>query len=101
LLSRYHGAGVVVNETLEVLEILGQAAPYLALPPGKVSFNLLRLIPETRLFLEVEKLVRDVERSSEAARKDRVPYQSDGAGGEVNIEVIPLGGIATRVLLVL
>ena len=101
LLSRYHGAGVVVNETLEVLEILGQAAPYLALPPGKVSFNLLRLIPETRLFLEVEKLVRDVERSSEAARKDRVPYQSDGAGGEVNIEVIPLGGTATRVLLVL
>jgi PAS domain S-box-containing protein len=101
LLSRYHGAGVVVDETLEVLEILGQTAPYLALPPGIVSFNLLRLIPETRLFLEVEKLVRDVERSGEAARKDGVSYQSDGAAGDVNIEVIPLGGAARRVLLVL
>jgi two-component system, chemotaxis family, CheB/CheR fusion protein len=54
LLSRYRGAGVVVDQTLEVLEILGQTAPYLALPPGKASFNLLKLIPETRLFLEVE-----------------------------------------------
>jgi CheY-like chemotaxis protein len=37
LLSRYHGAGVVVDETLEVLEILGQTAPYLSLPPGTGS----------------------------------------------------------------
>ena len=27
LLSRYHGAGVVVDETLEVLEILGHSNP--------------------------------------------------------------------------
>ena len=67
----------------------------------KSSFNLLKLIPETRLFLEVEKLVREVKNSGEAARKDRVPYQSDGAAGEVNVEVIPLGGTNTRALLVL
>ena len=79
LLSRYNGAGVVVDETLEVLEILGQTAPYLSLPTGKVSFNLLKLIPETRLFLEVEKLVREVARSGEAARQDRIPYQGDGS----------------------
>ena len=88
LLSRYRGAGVVVDETLEVLEILGDTAPYLALPQGKVSFNILKLIPEARLFLEVEKLVHDVQRNGAAARKDRVPYQ---AVGEVNVEVIPLG----------
>ncbi len=101
LLSRYKGAGVVVNETLEVLEILGKTAPYLALPQGKGSFNLLRQIPETRLLLEVEKLVHDVQRSGEAARKDRVPYLADQAVGEVNIEVLPLGDVRTRALAIL
>ena len=75
LLSRYGGAGVVVDEALEVLEFLGQTAPYLALPPGKASLNLLKLIPETGLFLEVEKLVREVERT--------------GAGGSEGSSPIP------------
>ena len=101
LLSRFNGAGVVVDETLDVLEIVGQTAPYLRLPPGKMSFNLLKLIPETRLFLEVEQLVREVGRSGEAARKDRIRYQSDGAHGEVNLEVIPLGGTGPCAMVVL
>ncbi len=67
LLSRYNGAGVVVDETLEVLEILGETAPYLALPTGKASLNLLKLIPETRLFLEVEKLVNENPRQANPA----------------------------------
>ena len=60
LLSRYSPAGVVVDEDLEVLEIRGKASSFLSLPSGKVSFNLLKLIPETSLFLEVEKLVHQV-----------------------------------------
>jgi chemotaxis methyl-accepting protein methylase/chemotaxis response regulator CheB/signal transduction histidine kinase len=100
-LSRYNGSGVVVDETLEVLETLGHIAPYLTLPAGRVSLNLLKLIPETGLFLEVEKLVRDVERSGERGRKNRIPYQAAGAAGEVNVEVIPLGGTPPRALLVL
>jgi two-component system CheB/CheR fusion protein len=101
LLARYGRAGVVVDETLEVLEILGQTAPYLTLPAGKAGWNLFRLIPETRILLEVEKLVRAVEGSGKAARKDRVPYQSGGESAEVNVEVIPLGGTRARGLLVL
>jgi two-component system CheB/CheR fusion protein len=101
LLSRFNGAGVVVDETLDVLEVIGQTAPYLRLPPGKMSFNLLKLIPQTRLFLEVEQLVREVGRSGKAARKDRIRYQGDGASGELNVEVIPLGGTGPRASVVL
>ena len=101
LLSRYSGAGVVADGALEVLEIFGQTGPYLTLPPGKVSLNLLKLVPETRLFLEVEKLVGDVERSGQAARKTRVRYQADESAGEVNVEVIPLGVGRPGALLVL
>jgi two-component system, chemotaxis family, CheB/CheR fusion protein len=79
LLARYSGAGVVVDETLEVLETFGQTAAFLTLPSGRISLSLLKLIPKTRLFLEVEKLVREVQRSGEAGRKDRIPYQSEVA----------------------
>ena len=101
LLSRYRGAGVVVDERLEVLEVIGQTAPYLALRAGKVSLNLLNLIPEAGLFLEVEKLVGEVGRSGEAARRPQRPYQVDGTHGELNLEVIPLGAAEPRTFLVL
>ncbi len=51
-----------MDEELEVLEIRGKASRFLSLPSGKMSFNLLKLIPETGLFLEVEKLVHQVRR---------------------------------------
>ena len=79
LLSRYSPAGVVVDEELEVLEIRGKAGAFLSLPAGKVSFNLLKLIPQTSLFLEVEKLVHQVQRTGEPARQERIPLDSDGA----------------------
>ncbi len=101
LLSRYNGAGIVVDETLEVLEIIGRTPPYLKLPEGRVSLNLLRLVRDTRLFLEVEKLVREVQIFREPARKDRVSYQDGALEGEVNLEVLPLGGAQTRALLIL
>src|ERR1017187_2255377 len=74
LLSRYSLAPVVVDEDLEVLEIRGKASAFLSLPAGRVSFNLLKLIPQTSLFLEVERLVHQVQSSGESARQERVPF---------------------------
>jgi len=101
LLSRFSPAGVVVDEDLEVVEIRGKASPYLALPPGRVSFNLMKLIPETGLFLEVEKLIRQVRRSGEPARAGRVVYDNNGSAGELNVEVTPLEAGRKRLILVL
>lgn len=101
LLSKYGAAAVVVDENMEVVETLGQTAPYLTVPEGKASLNLLKLIPETRVFLEVEKLCREVKGSRQAARQERIPYQADGAIGEVNVEVTPLGDSSRLALLVL
>jgi hypothetical protein len=42
----------VVDQDLEVLEIRGKASPYLTLPAGKVSFNLMKLIADTGLSLK-------------------------------------------------
>jgi two-component system CheB/CheR fusion protein len=101
LLSKYSPAGVVVDEDLEVLEIRGKASPYLTLPVGKVSFNLMKLIPDTGLFLEVDKLIQQARKSGEPARQERVPYEQDGSAGELNVEVVPLGARQGRSILVL
>ncbi len=101
LLSKYSPAGVVVDEDLEVLEIRGKASPYLTLPEGKVSFNLMKLIPETGLFLEVEKLIHQVKETGEAARLERLPHEDTAGVSEVNLEVVPLEDGESRSLLVL
>src|SRR5450759_3725795 len=101
LLSRYSLASVVVDEELEVLEIRGKASTFLALPVGKVSFNLLKLIPETSLFLEVEKLVHQVRQTGEPGRQERIPFDGDGHSGEVSVEVVPLRARQKKTLLIL
>ncbi len=101
LLSKYSPAGVVVDEDLEVIEIRGKASPYLTLPVGKVSFNLMKLIPDTGLFLEVERLIRQARKSGEPARQERIPYEHDGSSGGLNVEVVPLDAAQKRTALVL
>jgi two-component system CheB/CheR fusion protein len=100
LLSKYSPAAMLVDESLEVLEIRGVATPFLTLPVGKVNFHLLKLIPDTGLFLEIEKLVREAAESGEAARRV-CTYESRGSICEVNIEVTPLHSNRRRALLVI
>jgi two-component system CheB/CheR fusion protein len=101
LLSRFSPAGVVVDQDLEVLEIRGKASAFLSLPVGKVSFNLLKLIPQTSLFLEVEKLVHQAQTSGETTRQERIPFDGDGHSGEVTVEVVPLHARQKNSLLIL
>ena len=101
LLSKYSPSGIVVDQDLEVLEILGQAASYLKLPAGKVNLNLLNLTPQTGLFLEIDKLVRQVEKTGEPARTEGIANESGDAVGDVGIEVIASGGTRRRTFLVL
>jgi two-component system CheB/CheR fusion protein len=102
LLSKYSPAGVVVDDALEVLEIRGKASPYLTLPAGKVSFNLMKLIPDTGLFLEVEKLIHQARSSGEPVRQERVHYEGDESAGGLDLEVVPLdSGLNQSLTLVL
>jgi len=101
LLSKYSPAAILVDQGLEVLEVRGDPTPFFKLPAGKVSFHLLKLIPDTGLFLEIEKLIQLVEENGESARRMNVRYEREGSIREVNIEVTPLYGHQKRALLVL
>jgi two-component system CheB/CheR fusion protein len=99
LLSRYSPSGVLVNEDLEIIEIRGKASPYLTLPAGKVSFHLAKLIPDTGLFLEVEKLIQQVRTTGEPARRERVHCDRDSS--DLNLEAVPLDAGQTTTVLVI
>ncbi len=43
LLSRYAPAGVLVNEAHEILQLRGHTSPYLELPPGLASLNVMKM----------------------------------------------------------
>ncbi|HWO13939.1 MAG TPA: chemotaxis protein CheB, partial [Polyangiaceae bacterium] len=101
LLSKYSPPGVLVDEGLEVLEIRGQTAPFVALTAGKASLQLLNLLPDTGLFLEVEKLTQEASQTGLSARRDGIPYAAEGRSGEVSVEVIPLRSNERRAYLIL
>ena len=101
ILSKYSPAALVVDENLEVLEIRGKTSPYLTLPVGKMSFNLVKLIPDTGLFLQVEELIRQAKKSGEPARHEHAPSEYSGSAGSLNLEVVPLDFNPTRSTLVL
>ena len=89
VLSRYGPAGVVVNETLEVVQFRGSTGPFLEPPSGKPSLNLLRMAREG-LMLPLRSLTDRARLERRAVREDGVRYQFDGRPQTVNIEVVPL-----------
>jgi two-component system CheB/CheR fusion protein len=101
LLSKYSPAAVLVDEGLEVLEIRGDASQFLKLAAGKASYHLLKLILDTGLFLEIEKLVHQAAESGEGARRARVPYDSSGKILEADLEVTQVRGRQTNAYLIL
>jgi two-component system CheB/CheR fusion protein len=101
LLARCRGAAVLVGSALEVLEIRGDARAYLALPVGEVSYDLIKLMPTTGLFLQVEPLVRQVVHDGVAIPPRRVVFTVGGAVREVVLEVVPVHGPGVLAALVL
>jgi signal transduction histidine kinase len=55
-----------------------------------LSFNLIKLLPDTGLFLEVQQLVRMAGKNHGTERRERVSYEHEGKTGEINVEAVPL-----------
>jgi len=101
ILSKYSPSALVVDGDMEVLELRGNPGPWLALPSGKASFHLNKLIPDAGLFFEVEKLILQSRETAEPVREDGIQYEHGGGGGTLNLDVIPIhaGGAFTTLVL--
>jgi two-component system CheB/CheR fusion protein len=88
VLSRYAPVGVVIDETMTVLQFRGRTAPYLEPAPGMASLDLLRMLRAG--------LLADVRGAINQAKAENVPVVRDGLqitegdrSWPVVIEVIP------------
>jgi two-component system, chemotaxis family, CheB/CheR fusion protein len=101
LISKKDPLAMLVDEGLELLEVRGDAAEFIRVPDGRVSFHLLNLMPDTGLFLEIDNLIHQAQDSGQAASRALVPYESSDGIREVNIQVTPLQDHRSRIFLIL
>ena len=87
VLNRYAPVGVIVNEKLEILQFRGETSPYLRLPLGEPSFNLLKMIRPS-LLVDVRAAIETAKEQNVAIKRQRLKME-DAATGDVALEVIP------------
>ena len=87
--ERYHHAGLVVNDDLQILHLRGDTSPYLQPVPGQASLHLLRMVPK-ELQLVLRAAIHKARKSGGSVRRDAIAVKRDGQVREVNIEVCPL-----------
>lgn len=89
LLARYTPSGVLVNPSFDVLEFRGKTEQWLVVPPGKPSFNVLKLAREGLAF-ELRNLLHLAKTSQVPARKEQVFFKINEQQQYVDIDVIPI-----------
>jgi two-component system CheB/CheR fusion protein len=96
-LAKYAPASVVIDEAGNILQFRGDVRPYLDLPRGRASFQLLKMAREG-LELPLMRLLQQAKKRDKPARDPAVALE---AGGAATLEVVPLKNLKRRCFLVL
>ena len=93
VLSKYGPPGIVVDESLKIVQFRGHTSPFLDPTSGAASLSVLRMVKEG--------LAAELKAALVKARKDRKPVRRDGihyanGSAELNLHVIPLTGNSDR-----
>jgi len=89
LLNRYAPVGVVVNDSLDILQFRGDTSPYLLHPSGEVTFKLFKLVREG-LVAELDAAISKAKKNNLTVRKSRLHLAYLGRTREISLEVIPI-----------
>ncbi|MEO6547533.1 MAG: chemotaxis protein CheB [Ferruginibacter sp.] len=89
LLSKFTPAGVVVNDTMEIVHFRGATGSYLEPSPGKASFNLLKMI-KAGLAFELRNILHKARSEKAAVLKENIQVEINGVQRNISIEAIPL-----------
>lgn len=100
LLSKYTPAGVVVNETMDIVHFRGNTSLYLQQAEGKPSHNLLKMAKEGLSF-ELRNVLHKAKADKAATAKESIPVLIDDIQQLVTIEAIPLRNIVEPHYLIL
>ena len=92
VLQNYAAPGVVINESMEVLQFRGDVSHYVELTPGRATLNLLKLARKD-FVAELRTAVNQAKKNQAPVKRKAVEFRSDGLVKSVNISVVPLGGV--------
>jgi two-component system CheB/CheR fusion protein len=93
LLTRYAPPGVVVNERLEIVQFRGRTGSFLEAPPGQPQLSVLRMAREG-LVPHLHEALETARAGTATVRREGVRITEDDGIRVVNLEVVPLAGIA-------
>jgi two-component system CheB/CheR fusion protein len=102
VIERYGPPGVVIDDTLEILQFRGRTAPYLEPAPGIATLNLLKLArPE--LLMELRTTIHKAFAEGTLVTSARIHAKTDQGYRQIQLDVMPLHeeGIPPRCLLIL
>ena len=88
LLVRYAPPSVVVNDDLEIVQIKGRTGPFLELPIGKISFNLLKMA-RPGLLHELQSAIDEARQSGIDSVRTNIHVESDGGTTLTTLRVTP------------
>jgi len=90
VLDRYAPPGVVVDESLQIVQFRGQTGLFLEPAPGDPSINLLKMAREGLLY-GLRTAINTARKSGAVVAKDGMKVRRDGGWVDVAVEVFPLG----------
>ena len=93
LLARFAPPGAVVDEQLEVIQFRGRTGAFLEPPPGQPQRSILRMAREG-LVGHLHEAIEAAKAQSVTIRREGVRITADGASRVIDLEVVPLPGIA-------
>jgi len=101
VLKSYAPPGVVINESMEILQFRGPIGQYIEPAPGKASLHLLK-IAKKEFVAELRSAVNQAKKHHVRVRRNSVEFSRKGQVKSVNIFVEPLGSsIEDRQYLIL
>ena len=100
ILSKYAPAGVVVNETMDIVHFHGSTSAYLEQKPGKPSHNLVKMA-KNGLAFGLGNILNKVKKDKISFIKENILLKVNDSQRNITIEVIALPNIAELHYLVL
>ncbi len=89
VLSQFGPPGVLIDDSMNILQFRGQTSPWLEPAPGAASLNLFKMTREG-LLVDLRATIQKARASGEPVAKEGIRMVRDGKMQPVEIEVLPL-----------
>ena len=94
-LRRYAPAGVLVNESFDVVQFRGHTSPFLTAPPGEPTTNVLRMAREG-LLTELRNALIEAKTRWEPVQRKAVRVRGEERFREIDLLVVPIQAAEAR-----